>query len=64
MPMYTYHCSKCNSEFEILQKMDAPNLKKNPDCKEKGCKLKKVPSVFTPNFIGNGFYSNDYKNKK
>jgi len=62
MPTYQYECSACGGEFEILQSIAEPKLKKCPSCK----KLKLQRLIGTGSgiiFRGTGFYQTDYKQK-
>ena len=62
MPTYQYECSACGHQFEILQSMTEPKLKKCPECK----KLKLFRLIGTGGgiiFKGSGFYETDYKKK-
>jgi putative FmdB family regulatory protein len=61
MPLYEYDCAECQQRFEILQKMSDPDLTKYPECSNSNCCLQKVPSACGLQFIGSGFYKNDYK---
>jgi len=59
MPTYGYKCEKCGHQFEELQAMSAPALKKCPECEGK---LKRLISGGAGLiFKGKGFYSTDYK---
>jgi putative FmdB family regulatory protein len=58
MPIYGYHCTQCEHEFEILQSMSAPPLTACPKC---GGPLRKLLYPVGVQFKGSGFYSTDYK---
>ena len=68
MPFYTFKCSLCEYEKEVLQNMKAakPVCEK---CVEASCgkTLIEMERVFgntgTPQFKGSGFYETDYKKK-
>ncbi len=63
MPIYEFKCSKCQSVFEVIQKVDAPALKK---CLKCGAQVRKIISPSALQFKGSGWYITDYakKNKK
>ena len=60
MPIYEYKCSKCASVFEIIQKVDAPGLKKCLKCQ---APVHKIVSSSAFQFKGSGWYVTDYANK-
>ncbi len=60
MPIYEYKCSKCQSVFEIIQKVDAPALKK---CLKCGAPVSKIISPSALQFKGSGWYITDYAQK-
>jgi len=51
VPRYTYKCSACEEEFNVVHSM-SDKLEKREDC-EDNCELKKIPSnlVFLKNNI-------------
>ncbi len=57
MPIYEYKCTKCNEQFEVIQKFSDDPLKK---CKSCGGKLKKL--ITNTSFVlkGSGWYVTDY----
>ncbi|MCC6300787.1 MAG: zinc ribbon domain-containing protein [Anaerolineales bacterium] len=59
MPVYTYRCSSCGSQFEKHQSFDDAPLKTCPKCKKKA--LKKVITPTKVIFKGSGFYITDHK---
>lgn len=59
MPVYTYRCSSCGSQFEQHQSFDDAPLKTCPKCKKKA--LKKVITPSKVIFKGSGFYATDHK---
>lgn len=61
MPLYEYKCSKCGLVFEILQKVNAPLLKKCIQC---GSPVQKIISPSALQFKGDGWYVTDYARKK
>ena len=62
MPTYQYECEACGHEFEELQSMTEPKLKKCPKCgKLKLSRL--IGSGAGMIFKGSGFYETDYKKK-
>ncbi len=57
MPIYEYKCTKCNQQFEVMQKMsDAPIT----NCSVCGGELKKL--ITNTSFVlkGSGWYVTDY----
>ncbi|MBS4028325.1 MAG: zinc ribbon domain-containing protein [Ignavibacteriales bacterium] len=60
MPTYHYRCKKCTHEFEEIQRITAPPLKKCPECKTQN--LGRVIGTGTGFvFTGSGYYLTDYK---
>ena len=60
MPTYTYRCTKCGSEFEVVQSMSDPPLKRCRKCRGA------LRRTFHPVGIvlkGSGFHRNDYRSK-
>jgi len=57
MPIYEYKCTKCNEQFDAIQKFSDAPLKK---CKSCGGKLKKL--ITNTSFVlkGSGWYVTDY----
>jgi len=60
MPIYEFKCSKCQSVFEVIQKVDAPVLKKCLNC---GAPVRKIISPSALQFKGSGWYITDYAQK-
>jgi len=61
MPTYGYKCRRCETEFDVIQKMSDDPIEKCPKCDGP------VKRVFHPVgiiFKGSGFYTTDYKNKQ
>ena len=67
MPFYTFKCTSCNREKEILQGMkDSPPLceKCTTILPRNYIKMKRVfGATGKPQFKGSGFYETDYKKK-
>lgn len=61
MPIYEYHCKKCNKNFEELQGFNDKPLKK---CRECGGKLERLISLSAFHLKGSGWYETDYGKKK
>lgn len=64
MPIYEYACQACGHEFEALQKVSDPPLRKCPECGKP--KLRKLLSAPSFRLKGGGWYETDFKsgNKK
>jgi putative FmdB family regulatory protein len=60
MPLYEYKCSKCNTVFEVIQKIADPPLKKCIKCGEAVTKTISAPAI---QFKGSGWYITDYAKK-
>ncbi len=58
MPIYEYRCSKCGKTFEALQSISAAPIAKCIYCHGK---TKKIVSLSSFQFKGNGWYITDYK---
>lgn len=61
MPTYTYRCTKCGSEFEVVQRMSDPPLKRCRHCRGV------LRRTFHPVGIvlkGSGFHRTDYRTSK
>ncbi len=59
MPIYEYRCTKCG-QFEIMQKITEPALKRCPTCQSKVTKLISNTSF---QLKGSGWYITDYGRK-
>lgn len=59
MPIYDFLCLKCNKTREYLAKQDESVL--CLDCKGL---MEKQLAISNFKFLGDGFYENDYKQKK
>src|SRR3989442_612436 len=60
MPTYTYRCTKCGTESEVVQSMSDPPLKRCRTCRGA------LRRTFHPVGIvlkGSGFHRNDYRSK-
>ena len=60
MPIYEYHCAKCDQTIEVIQKMSDKPLKKHEGC---GGTLTKLISASGFQFKGTGWYVTDYARK-
>jgi putative FmdB family regulatory protein len=56
MPIYEYRCNQCG-EFEIMQRITEPALKRCPTCQSKVTKLISNTSF---QLKGSGWYATDY----
>lgn len=59
MPVYVYHCSNCEFEFEQQQKFTDKPLKSCPECGQST--LHKVYTPVSVIYKGSGFYSTDHR---
>jgi len=63
IPSYDYKCESCGYEFEKFQQITSNSLRKCPNCNK--LKLKRLIGKGSGViFKGDGFYCNDYKNKR
>ena len=61
MPIYEYQCEQCDTRFEEIQKMSAPNIEQCPNCgKGPVRRLLSSPAI---QFKGSGWYVTDYAGK-
>jgi len=60
MPIYEYHCRKCEKDHEIIQKFSDPPMKICPAC---GGELKKKISLSAFHLKGGGWYKEGYASK-
>jgi len=60
MPIYEYRCLKCGKTFEALQAVSAEPISKCIHCRGQA---KKIVSLSSFQFKGNGWYITDYKKK-
>jgi putative FmdB family regulatory protein len=58
MPTYVYECSKCNTRFEVMQRITENALDTCP-CGSTGT-VKRVIQPIAVMFKGSGFHINDY----
>lgn len=61
MPIYEYKCKKCGKEFELFQRITAPDVKTCTFCHGPVCKLISLSSF---SLKGTGWYATDYGGKK
>ena len=59
MPVYVYHCEKCDFQFEQQQKFSDKPLKRCPKCGKDS--LHKVYTPVGVIYKGSGFYSTDHR---
>ncbi len=57
MPLYEYHCSKCEKNFEVIQKFSDDPLKEHEGC---GGHVERVISAPAFQLKGSGWYITDY----
>jgi putative FmdB family regulatory protein len=60
LPLYEYHCLKCDRNTEKIEKYEGPHLKKCPHC---GGKVESVMGAPAIQFKGSGWYVTDYGRK-
>lgn len=60
MPIYEYHCTHCNLNFEQLQKVGTSSAP-CPKCKQRA---KKLVSKTSFSLKGEGWYKDGYSKKK
>jgi putative FmdB family regulatory protein len=60
MPIYEFHCKKCNTRIEVFQKLsDKPPTR----CRKCRGRLEKLVSAAALQFKGEGWYVTDYARK-
>ena len=59
MPIYEYKCSKCEHQFEIIQRFSDNPLVSCPECGQKS--IKKLVSAPSFRLKGGGWYETDFK---
>ena len=59
MPIYEYKCSKCEHQFEIIQRFSDNPLESCPECGQKS--VKKLVSAPSFRLKGGGWYETDFK---
>ena len=57
MPVYEYHCTKCQKTFEVMRKFSDPPLTEHEDC---GGALERLLSAPAFQLKGTGWYVTDY----
>jgi putative FmdB family regulatory protein len=57
MPIYEYRCEKCQSQFDLLQKITDEPIKECPEC---GGPVSKLVSSTSFILKGSGWYVTDY----
>jgi putative FmdB family regulatory protein len=62
MPIYEYHCTACEHDFEVMQKITEPPIRKCEKCGR--LKAKKMISQTSFVLKGSGWYVTDYGGKK
>jgi putative FmdB family regulatory protein len=60
VPLYEYQCAKCHHRFELIEKYNAPETHKCPNCGGKGERQIAAPAI---QFKGSGWYVTDYAGK-
>src|ERR1700674_2541578 len=59
MPFYEYQCKSCGHDFEAMQKISDPPLKKCPQCGKS--QLQRLMSAPVFRLKGGGWYETDFK---
>ena len=59
MPIYDYKCSKCEHQFEVIQRLSDNPVKSCPACNKKT--VKKLVSAPSFRLKGAGWYETDFK---
>jgi len=59
MPIYEYKCSKCEHQFEVIQRFSDNPIESCPECNEK--QVKKLVSAPSFRLKGGGWYETDFK---
>ena len=62
MPTYTYSCSYCQANIEVLHSISTDPVVLCKKCKRPTTRLFGTGAYL--NFVGTGFYQTDYKHKK
>ena len=57
MPLYEYHCSKCDKTIEVMRKFSDPPLTEHEEC---GGVLERLLSAPAFQLKGTGWYLTDY----
>jgi len=61
MPIYEYHCAKCEREFEVEQRITDAPLKTCPHCRSR--RVKRLISQTSFTLKGGGWYADGYATK-
>ncbi len=56
MPLYKYHCDKCDKDYTFIEKMTDEHRKSCPKCGEE---MKRVYEPVSTVFKSDGFYSKE-----
>lgn len=56
MPMYRYHCDKCDRDYSFMEKMTDTHEKNCPECGEK---LSRIYEPVGTLYKSGGFYSKE-----
>ena len=59
MPIYEYKCSKCEHQFEVIQKFSDHPVEICPECNENS--VQKLVSAPSFRLKGGGWYETDFK---
>ena len=59
MPIYEYKCSKCEHQFEVIQRFSDNPVEICPECNKKA--VKKLVSAPSFRLKGGGWYETDFK---
>ena len=59
MPIYEYKCSKCEHQFEVIQRFSDNPVKSCPECNKKS--VQKLVSAPSFRLKGGGWYETDFK---
>jgi putative FmdB family regulatory protein len=62
VPVYEYHCGKCDQEFEVEQRITDDPIKTCPKCRSR--KVKRLISQTSFVLKGGGWYSDLYSSSK
>ena len=60
MPLYAYHCDRCDTKFEFWRTFDDPPVAVCPDCETPTLRKLFVPTPV--HFKGRGYYVTDKYN--
>ena len=59
MPIYEYKCSKCEHQFEVIQRISDNPVESCPECNKKS--VQKLVSAPSFRLKGGGWYETDFK---